>query len=68
MAEYYSTKLREIAKELRSGNQAIIPYIYANIIEGAAGRIDDLQHDLAARIVQVARLQDELDKLRKKDG
>ena len=65
MAEYYSSRLRDIANKLKVDGDPV-NYIRASIMEGAANRIDDLQKNLAGRLCQIARMQDELDKLRKK--
>lgn len=65
MAEYYSSRLRDMANELKVDGDPVNS-IRARIMEGAANRIDDLQKNLAGRLCQIARMQDELDKLRKK--
>lgn len=64
MAEYYSNQLRDIAEELHKKPE-IPNQIYANILKGAADRIDELQSQLGGRIIQIARMQDKIDSIKK---
>ena len=64
MAEYYSSKLREIAKLLKENGDPVNS-IHARIIEGSADRIDDLQKELGSRIIQIAGMQDKIDTTKK---
>jgi hypothetical protein len=64
MAEYYSEQLRTIAKDLKGTKGDVVMTIYADILRGAADRIDELQKQLGERIEQVARLTDENQKLK----
>lgn len=64
MAEYYSSALRDMAKNLNSDDPQVVFSIYANIAQGAANRIDDLQHELGQRIIQIARLRDEIQRMK----